>query len=155
MDGVETLQHIAKTHGQGATKILAATASVFDHQRQGFLDSGFDGFIDKPLRANQIYASLAEHLGVEYIYKTEEVNVEGDPKSKNPEDWRDAQIPSDLYKKIASAVETHSITELRAHIQTLEALGPKEKALATYLHDLSQLFEMTESGEVLEAIKKI
>jgi CheY-like chemotaxis protein len=43
-----------------ATVAVAVTASVFDHQRQDYLDGGFSGFLDKPLRVEQIYQCLSE-----------------------------------------------------------------------------------------------
>ena len=59
MDGSQMLGHLFEQYGRKATVVVAVTASVFDHQRQDFLDMGFCGFLDKPLRTEKVYAYLS------------------------------------------------------------------------------------------------
>jgi hypothetical protein len=33
------------------------------------MDEGFDGFIDKPVRAERVYQCLSEQLGIDYEYE--------------------------------------------------------------------------------------
>ncbi|MBS10153.1 MAG: hypothetical protein CME19_00940 [Gemmatimonadetes bacterium] len=54
MDGPTALAKILDIYGRNAPIVAAVTASVFEHQRQGFLCEGFSGFLDKPLRAEQV-----------------------------------------------------------------------------------------------------
>ncbi len=68
MTGVEAMQQLVAEHGAHAMKIVAVTASVFEHQRQSFMEAGFDDFIDKPLRVEQLYACLSLQLGVRYRF---------------------------------------------------------------------------------------
>jgi len=56
--------------------VVAATASVFDHQRLGLLDEGFDAFLDKPLREARVFECLATQLGVTFDYNVELVDME-------------------------------------------------------------------------------
>ena len=57
------------------TKIIAVTASAFEDDRARFLASGCDGFAIKPYLTEQIFALLAEHLNVEFIYVDEPLIV--------------------------------------------------------------------------------
>ena len=50
MDGPQILERLFEQYGRDATVVVAVTASVFSHQVQHYLDMGFDGFLDKPLR---------------------------------------------------------------------------------------------------------
>ena len=148
MDGPQMLGRLVEQYGREATVVVAVTASIFDHQRQHFLDLGFAGFLDKPLRAEQIYAYLAEHLGVEYAFAEEttaavEVAV----------DWTSISLPADLYGDLESAVRGHSVTQLRQHMDELAQLGDKERSLAARLSQLAQHYDMDAIKAILEEIK--
>ena len=109
---------------------------------------GFDGFLDKPLSTEHIYAYLSEHLHVEYIFAEEttapvEVEI----------DWTDISLPADLYGDLESAVKGHSVTQLRQHMDALAQLGDREQSLAAHLGELAQQYDMSEIKTVLEKIK--
>jgi signal transduction histidine kinase/DNA-binding response OmpR family regulator len=149
MDGPQTLRHLFENYGQGATKVVAVTASVFEHQRQEYLEMGFDEFINKPLRAEQIYACLAAQLGVQYNYaEALETPV--------PEvvDWSGIVLAPELYAALVTAAEEHSITQLQEHLTALEQLGAKEQSLATQLRLLDQQYDMDDIKAVLQEINR-
>ncbi len=72
MDGMEMSRQLWQQWGREATKVVAISASVLEHERQTYLDFGFDAFLEKPFRAEKLYACLAELLGVEYDYASVE-----------------------------------------------------------------------------------
>jgi CheY-like chemotaxis protein len=51
------------------TKIVALTASAFDNEREAILAAGCDDLICKPATAALLFAKMAEHLGVSYLYQ--------------------------------------------------------------------------------------
>ncbi len=53
-------------------KIVAVSASAFAEEKAAMLDAGCDGFIHKPFKRDQIFAQLAQHLGLRYRYSSEE-----------------------------------------------------------------------------------
>jgi len=68
MDGYEATRRIkATTRGQG-TVIVAVTASALEEERAVILSEGCDAYIRKPFREDELLDTLAEHLGVRYIY---------------------------------------------------------------------------------------
>jgi CheY-like chemotaxis protein len=73
MDGVEATRRIREAE-EGATghwppcKIIALTASAFDHDRDGILEAGCDDFATKPFRESTIFHKMAEHLGLRFVY---------------------------------------------------------------------------------------
>ncbi|MGA1199172.1 MAG: response regulator, partial [Candidatus Latescibacterota bacterium] len=143
MNGDEALQVIVEKYGQNAPKVVAVTASVFEHQRQHFLAIGFDGFIDKPFRVEQVYACLAEELGVAFEYAQKE------KERVEQQDWSTLTIPMSVYEGLVSAVATHSITDLRKNIDVLDAAGEDERKLAKHLRGLSRQFDMEQIQSVL------
>lgn len=52
-------------------KIIALTANAFEEERQAAYAAGCDGFIRKPIQEAELFASIAEHLGVGYLYADE------------------------------------------------------------------------------------
>jgi signal transduction histidine kinase/DNA-binding response OmpR family regulator len=148
IDGKETAQQLWKKWGKDATKIIAISASVLDHERRGYLDAGFDAFIDKPFRTARIYGSLADLLGVEYDY------AEIRPAAEKTElDLRNITLPAALAQRLKEAAELTSVTELEGLLDEVAALGQAGRHLAEYLHQLSQDFDMDGVIAVLDKIE--
>ena len=127
--------------------MVAVTASVFDHQRKDYLDGGFSGFLDKPLRVEQVYACLSEHLKVTYTL------AEADEPAPEEVDWTDIVLPSDLHTDLSEAIAHHNITLLRQQLDSLASLNDKGQSLAAHLHELAQKFDMDGIKTALEKIK--
>lgn len=70
MDGYAVTRQI-KARDCPPPAIIALTSSAFEEERQTALSAGFDDFVRKPFRAETIFAKMAEHLGVRYIYAEE------------------------------------------------------------------------------------
>jgi signal transduction histidine kinase/CheY-like chemotaxis protein len=75
MDGFEaTLQIRVREQEQASessvipTKIIALTAHAFEENREQVLASGCDDYVSKPFRAEILFAKMAYHLGVRYLY---------------------------------------------------------------------------------------
>jgi GAF domain-containing protein/DNA-binding response OmpR family regulator len=73
LDGYEATRRIKSTLKGQATVIIALTASVFEKQRSSVEAAGCDDFVSKPFREAAIFQKIAQHLGVEYVYR-ESVN---------------------------------------------------------------------------------
>ena len=72
MNGYKATQAIRATEAEQGieqrTKIIALTASVFDKNRKDILASGCDDLVHKPFTPETLFRTLAEHLGIEYVY---------------------------------------------------------------------------------------
>jgi PAS domain S-box-containing protein len=69
MNGYEATEKIKSTPRGQVTIIIAVTGFAFEENRAAIFAAGCDDFISKPFQANVIYAKIAEHLGVSYIYE--------------------------------------------------------------------------------------
>jgi signal transduction histidine kinase/DNA-binding response OmpR family regulator len=54
MDGIESTRHIREQLGTNSPFIVALTAEALEGDRDRFLDSGFDGYLSKPLQAGPL-----------------------------------------------------------------------------------------------------
>ena len=139
MSGTEAAQRIWDHLGRGALKVVAISASTLDHERQSHLAAGFDDFIPKPVRAEQVYACLADLLGVEYEHGREPTP---DDTASSPADWQRVHLPPGLRDRLISAAELYSLTELDRQLAEVERLGPDARRLATHLRGMSERFDM-------------
>jgi PAS domain S-box-containing protein len=92
MDGYEATK-IIKSHLKGqATVIIALTASAFGEEKNIILSVGCDDFLGKPFRENILLEKIAQHLGLRYIYDSDQI-IETDFKEErhhnlNPDDLK-------------------------------------------------------------------
>ena len=143
MDGVEALRRLRAEHG--ALPVVAISASVMQHQRQDYLDAGFDAFLEKPFRLEALYACLEQVLGVQYEYAQSE-------EAKDParEHFDGLRLPVALRAELRQAAEMHNVTDLRSGLGRLQGLGAREARLAAHLGMLVQAAELAAVLEVLD-----
>jgi Amt family ammonium transporter len=62
------IKNMAREAGQ-STAIVAISASVMDMDIKSIFAAGFDDYIGKPFKEQELFEKLNKHLGVEYIYE--------------------------------------------------------------------------------------
>lgn len=84
VDGYQAIKQIRRLENQKllvspqadqtrvTTKIIALTSNAFEEQRNAILKTGCDDLMCKPFQENLLFEKMAHHLGVRYIYKTEQ-----------------------------------------------------------------------------------
>jgi PAS domain S-box-containing protein len=72
MDGYETIKQIRLREDQtkSPVKIIVISASILESQKQKLMDLGCEDFISKPLQENELWQTIAAHLGVSYLYES-------------------------------------------------------------------------------------
>jgi len=146
LTGPEAAQKIWSEMGDGAPHIVAVSASALEHERQQYLDMGFERFIDKPFRAERVFGCLAELLGVEFQYAEEQAAA---PEAL---DLSGITLAADLLGRLREAAEMANVTELEQMLDELEAQQPETRQLAAHLRNLSQEFQMNELLATLDQI---
>ncbi len=111
-------------------------------------EDGFEHFLDKPLRAEELYACLSSLLSVEYEY--EESTDETQDHSAG---WNRVSVTAELAAQLSGAAERQSLSELRQHIATLASLGTSEADLASHLDKLSRRFDMEAVKRVVQSLR--
>ena len=51
-------------------KVIAVTASVFPEFREKAIEAGFDDFLGKPFRTEELIQKVRKHLDVEFVEET-------------------------------------------------------------------------------------
>jgi two-component system, cell cycle response regulator DivK len=63
IDGVETLARLRSDGRTTAIPVLALTAQAMHGDRERFLETGFDGYLSKPVDVLELLAAVEEHCG--------------------------------------------------------------------------------------------
>jgi signal transduction histidine kinase/ligand-binding sensor domain-containing protein/DNA-binding NarL/FixJ family response regulator len=152
MDGQETLRQLRQREELAGLKIVAVSASVLDHERQGYLQSGFDDFLDKPLLVERLCACLVEQLGVAFARRS--LDAVSAAASNGQADWSGVNVPSDIVDGLREAAELYSVTEIDGLCERLGGLGKGEAALASHVRQLSQAHDMEAIVAVLAQVEQ-
>ena len=67
LDGVRILKEIRKDKKHDPIKILAVTSYAFDEDRERFLQEGFDAYIPKPVKQEQLFKEIETVLNLKRI----------------------------------------------------------------------------------------
>ena len=115
-----------------APKLVCFSASALAHERERYLDAGFDDFIGKPFRYEQIVECLARLLKVTF----DAVEAAGEPPADGGQS--PMELPAELLLRLREAAERASATRLAQACAEMETKGGPYRALAARLAALGQ-----------------
>jgi CheY-like chemotaxis protein len=137
MDGYETTRRIRDRPQSQQPVIIAFTASVLEDERAKILAAGCNDLIFKPLHPGILFAKMAEHLGVRYLYAdsamtpTQSEQTPLTPAALNV-------MPSAWIHELAIAAQSCDDEYV---CQLIQQIPPQEAALADALLRLAQDFQ--------------
>jgi CheY-like chemotaxis protein len=108
MDGIEATKYILSEFGEGYVKLIAITSSVLTHEQEKYLFAGFDEFIPKPFRMEQICHCLANQLGCSYEYAASDSE---EREAEQETDFSQITVPTDLMNLMKEAAEFYNVTD--------------------------------------------
>ena len=131
MNGIDAARHILRQFPKA--RIVAHSASAFDHEQNRYLDAGFDDFFAKPFRYQRVCECLSSVLEIEL---EPEPAHPGEPASSSH-----FTLPDSLASRLRSAAEIHNVTEIRACIEEVASLEAG-KPFAANLRAWAAAYEM-------------
>jgi len=147
MNGSQTRRNLLEEHGDACPVIVAVTASVLSHQRQEYLDEGFDDFLEKPLRKGLLFESMARLLGLVYTYRER-------ARERAPVAVVALVVPAALRAALEEAVQVQSITQIQQALGQLGQLGPGGERVAGEMRVSLQNFDMKAVKEQVENLPR-
>jgi CheY-like chemotaxis protein len=152
MDGLETMRRILSDFGPERAKIIACSASALTHQQRRYFAGGFDGFIAKPFRLQEICECLEKLLGVTFQYTKTPESLHA---ASDTLDYTQLKVPKRLRERLKAAAEVYSTTELKHCLGLLETMGEHERRLAARLRELLQSYDMETILNIMAAIETV
>jgi PAS domain S-box-containing protein len=146
MDGLEATRRIKETEAGKSTIVAALTAHALEEERKQIIAAGCDDVVRKPLREQDIFDVMKNHLGLKYVYEgvwEETVPV----KSKveiDPEQL--AALPDELLNQLYQAVL--ELNEQQS-LALIEKIKPIDVQIARELDVLVRNFAFDTLQELL------
>jgi signal transduction histidine kinase/CheY-like chemotaxis protein len=140
--------------GHGArdsvVKIVALTASAFEHERGAVLEAGCDDFVTKPYRESTIFEKLTEQIGARFRYEAEsageeEAAVDEDEAALTSE--RLSALPRELVAELRDALVVGNVKEAQ---YAVDNIGQHDTALADELRRLVRGYQFDEILDTIE-----
>ncbi|HNB73339.1 MAG TPA: two-component regulator propeller domain-containing protein [Acidobacteriota bacterium] len=148
----ESNQRLAATNGQFHRKIIALSASVFEHDREAIFAAGCDDFLPKPFRENEAFDKMAHHLGITYVFDCEgETAPPSTPASGEIRVDDLARLPLVEIQKLSHAL---TIGDTEAATRLIEAIRHLNPELAVELTAMVRNYQFDEILDLVEQVEK-
>lgn len=146
MDGYEATATIRGLPGGDAVKIVALTASAFKEQRSKIIDAGCDEVLHKPYRDYEIFTTLEQYLGVDYLYADDkEENLAEQVITLTAEMMK--KLPAELTEQLRLSAFNLDMTATKAVIEVISRAHPE---LADGLKPLVEHFQFSKILELID-----
>jgi PAS domain S-box-containing protein len=146
IDGYEATRRIRATEKGKHIPIIALTASSFEDERKKILEQGMQGHIRKPFRESDLFATIGNILGIQYIYENEilldQVSLIDDIGFAE----EISKLPGDLVSKMQNAVAAADLDLLIKLIQKIDA---DQSDLSRHLMVLAHNFDFNYLKKIL------
>lgn len=144
MDGEKALKEIRSRYPDLRIAIICVTASVFEEQRRRYLEEGFDGFISKPFRVEEVVEVMDRKLDVRFE------RVETEEKAAFDVATGAYSVPPDLLQEIKDSAGLYHVTRLENAFKALENLGGDHVHLAAHFKGILKTYDM---DSIVNALK--
>jgi FixJ family two-component response regulator len=120
-----------------------------EEQRSQVLSAGYDDFVRKPYKEEDIYDALTRHLGVKFLY---EDSIASSPAKQNSK-FRLTQetlsvLPDELLEQLSAAASQADAE------QTLDIIGKIDSDLVDITRDLEELVSEFKFQTILDVARR-
>ena len=147
MDGENAARHVRKLPGGDKVKIIAVTASAFKEEHKSMLAAGMDEIVSKPYRFNEIYDSMARHLGLEFIKSDTELEDTKSLISLKP--YMLEEVEDELQMALRDALR---LLDRECISKVIQRIGENDQVLADTLQNLADDFNYPAILKALDGV---
>ncbi|OMH39357.1 response regulator [Motiliproteus sp. MSK22-1] len=148
MRGDEAITIIRNQQNTATLPCVAISAFSMAHEVSHYIELGFDRYISKPFRFDEIYQSLEDFLGVQFDHQESLPQDVAAPSV----DVSQISITGSLYIKLWEAAQFNRISELKNLLLELKESGKDGKLLA---QEFGQMLARYDTESLLETLKEI
>jgi PAS domain S-box-containing protein len=155
MDGFETIRQLRRSPDWQHIAIIVTSASAFAQDHQASLEAGANGFVPKPVQTESVLASLHTHLGVQWIYATDNGSK---PYSQLPINIQNNQVeglsqiefipPRASIAELENLAKIGDIKGILDWVTSLEQLDAKFKPFTAQIRQLVKGFRVKQIKEI-------
>jgi signal transduction histidine kinase/ligand-binding sensor domain-containing protein/DNA-binding NarL/FixJ family response regulator len=138
--GFEAVASIRQIPALARTPIVAVSASVLDLDAEQIHRVGFDGFLTKPIDADELLALIQRHLGIAWIDRP--MALGGRPLANAPTDPGDlAAPPPEQLEALYELARLGDMAGVQQHALRLERISPRYRPFAERVRRLAEAFD--------------
>ena len=146
LDGREATRRIRAAPQGIRAKIVALSAHTFESDTESLRRDGFDGFIAKPYRANEVYQMMAQLLGLEYNYDRQGAPALVRDAAAPERNSVSLELPDELRAQLRAALIRLEPNAIDRQVALINLTNPAAAAV------LSQLANNLEYSQMLRLI---
>ena len=147
MDGYTAMKHMKNMEGYAAVPVIAVTASAFEDDRKAVLAQGFDGYLKKPFKTEELIAEIADKLDLPLVYGDP---VEGDRELAGVSRFNPSllnELPRELRSSLYECIEQGDIISFK---EMLGQVSSYSDELRIHLKALADVYDYTTLMNVLK-----
>ncbi len=156
MDGFEATRQLRKIPKFKDLPIIAASASVFDLDKQESLDAGCSDFIGKPIRVEILLEKLTIHLGLTWIYERESfAKIAGDNANRHTsEGLSPTTLEGPSPEQAAALFDLAMMGDIGGIIEQLEQLEQSDEQLVPFCRFIRQLAKNFDEEQICHLVEQ-
>jgi signal transduction histidine kinase/CheY-like chemotaxis protein len=137
--------------------MIASSASVYEDDRQAAESAGFDDFLPKPVKEQELFQILGEHLGIKWILRHDAGDNRSVARQVIEPDLSDMlmtgrEVPVDELHLLLKLAGEGDVVALRQSLQNLVETDPAHARFAEQLAALVSAYRIDELETVLQQI---
>jgi signal transduction histidine kinase/DNA-binding NarL/FixJ family response regulator len=125
------------------TRLVAVSASAFQHNRKECIEAGFDEFLAKPFGPEQLHELLARLLPHQCFFE----DKTSDLSAKSP-----LLLPESLLRELKNAAELGSVADIERLISDAESFGNQELPFAAEMKESCRRFDFAGIRKIINQI---
>jgi len=158
MDGFEMTRQVKKMPAFEKLPVIAASASVFEIDKQQSIQAGCNDFVAKPIRADLLLEKLRIHLNLTWIYE----NLDEQEKDNQPNETDPDALTSDDEQigKGPSAEQANILFDLAMMgdiggiLEAVDNLEKTDKQLHDFCHHIRMLAKNFDEEQICQLIEQ-
>lgn len=137
MDGLELIRQVRSSEPIKHLKVLVSSASVADRDHRRSLEAGGNGFLPKPIQAEQLFQALQTHMNLTWHYQA--------PESADPSAVDSSQLLVSPAEQVPPLADLERLLDLarrglmKKFVEEVKQLGQDHAAYSPFLNNAAQL----------------
>ena len=154
LNGVDAMKEIRRRLPGAKPFIVAFSASTLGQEKQDFIEAGFDEFLAKPFRFQDLESIIEKVIGKSLIVDTEILKNNGSEMSpvcadEGTQDQEKFAVSDEMRTSLLAAAENGQATELDQLLSQLSMSGPGAEAWVHHQRKLVQNLDLMKLAELI------
>jgi signal transduction histidine kinase/DNA-binding response OmpR family regulator len=156
-DGNAFCREVRSDQALTGTVMIASSASVYDGDRQAAESAGFDDFLPKPVKEQELFRLLGQHLGLKWIVRREgNGDAPAGRQRVQPDIGRiltkGRDVPAEELQLLLKLAGEGDVVALRQSLQNLVETDPAHAQFAEQLAMLVSAYRIDEVETLLQQL---